>query len=83
MNKFPECNSEKIIKDAITSDRGDLNVNLGFTVAVDEKPDALMFKQRISSRTKAEVCADCGHIEFVAVSPDMLWAAYQNKLKNS
>ena len=82
MKKCPECESERIIKDALALDRGDYNANVGFQVAVDEKPEAFMFKQRITSTTNVEICGDCGYIQFYAKNPESLWLAYQNRLNN-
>lgn len=78
-----KCHSEKIIPDATVIDRGDYSVEDEFSVAVDEKPDALMFKKRMRSDVGATVCGDCGYVEFYAKEPQNLYAAYQNKLRNS
>ncbi len=77
-----KCGSDKIIEDVKAIDRGDYSSESDFTLAVDEFPDAIMFKQRIRSGVKTEVCGTCGYIEFYANEPQILYAAYQNKLKN-
>lgn len=77
-----KCHSEKIIPDAMVIDRAHYSAEDEFSVAVDEKPDALMFKQRMRSDVAAIVCGDCGYIEFFAKEPQNLYAAYQNKLRN-
>ena len=82
MKKCPECESERIIKDARAIDRTEDLVNIGFQVAVDENPDALIFKSAVYSETKAEICADCGYIQFYAVTPRTLWTAYQTRQKD-
>ena len=79
MKNCPDCNSQKIIKSAKALDRGDANGNHIMQIAVDEKPDALIFKQRNYSTIKAEVCGDCGFIQFYAENPNLLWMAYQNQ----
>jgi predicted Zn-ribbon and HTH transcriptional regulator len=79
MKSCPECNSQKIINDVIVLERGDGNANYVLRVAVDEKPEALIFKQRNYSNVRAQVCADCGYIRFFAEFPDTLWSAYQNQ----
>lgn len=81
MNECKECGSERIIKDAMAIDRADYNQNLGFQLAVQEDPNALIFKGSIYSQTTADVCADCGLISFYAVAPEELWTAYQNRLR--
>ena len=79
MKKCAECNSEKIIKDALVIDRGDANSDHILQVAVDEKPSAFVFKNRMYSDVKADVCADCGYISFYAIYPENLWTTYQNR----
>ena len=83
MKKCPDCNSEKIINNAKAIDRGEGNVNLNLSVAVDEFPDAFIFKQRIYSAVDADVCGECGFIQFYAKNPELLWDAYQNQEANS
>jgi hypothetical protein len=77
MKSCPDCNSQKIVKDVIVLDKGDGSVNYRMQIAVDEKPDALIFKQRNYSEIDADVCADCGYIQFYAGNPKILWDAYQ------
>jgi hypothetical protein len=79
MEKCPNCNSEKIIQNAKAIDRGDSNANLIFRVAVDESPDAFIFKKRVFSEVDADVCGECGFIQFYAKDPEALWTAYQNQ----
>lgn len=78
-----KCHSEKIIPNATVIDRGDYSIEDEFSVAVDERPDALMFKKRMRSDVIAKVCGDCSYVEFFAKEPQNLYAAYQNKLRNS
>ncbi len=78
-----KCHSEKIIPDAMVIDRADYSVEDEFSIAVDEKPAALMFKQRMRSDVSAMVCGNCGYVEFYAKEPQNLYAAYQNRLRNS
>ena len=82
MKKCPECDSQKIISDAKMIERGDGNASYFIRVGIDEKPDALFFKQRIHSEVKANVCADCGYIHLYAEDPKTLWSAYQNRQNN-
>jgi hypothetical protein len=82
MKKCPDCHSEKIIKNAKAIDRGGNNVNLDLSVAVDEFPDAFMFKERSYSAVVVDVCGECGFLQFYAKDPKALWTAYQNQLKN-
>jgi hypothetical protein len=45
----------------------------------DQKPDALMFKERLYMAMRANVCCTCGHVELVVNRNDCpgLWNAYQ------
>lgn len=38
MQKSPECESNKIVKETLALDRGDYNANVGFQVAVEKSP---------------------------------------------
>lgn len=82
MKKCPECSSENIIQNALAIDQSENYANRNLSVAVDEYPDALMFKQRVYSPVDADVCGDCGFTQFYAKSPQILWTAYQNQKKN-
>jgi hypothetical protein len=77
-----KCHSDKLIFDAMAVDRGDYNAEGNFSLAIDEKPAALIFKQRIRSNVSAVVCGDCGYIEFYAEHPDALYAAWLNRREN-
>lgn len=82
MKKCPECNSEKIIKEALAIDRGDQYSTNNMIVGIEQNPKAFIFKNRTDSDVRAEVCADCGYISFYAVNPEYLWSAYQMKKKD-
>ncbi len=73
-----KCGSDKIIPQAKVIDRADYNTETDLTVAVDEKPDAFVFKQRIRSGVTAKVCGNCGYLELYADEPQSLYSAYQN-----
>ncbi|MCY7348913.1 MAG: hypothetical protein LH614_22210 [Pyrinomonadaceae bacterium] len=51
-------------------------------IAVDEHPEAVVFKQRVRSSVKVSVCGDCGYLEFYAEQPGLMYRAYQNMLNN-
>lgn len=76
MGKCLKCQSEKIVANAKVLDRGDSNYSHDFQIAVDEKPDALIFKERNYSYVSANVCGACGFIEFYAEEPSALYEAY-------
>ncbi len=73
MRKCPECNSEKIIKDAITSNSDGGKLSL----AVDEQPNNLIIKNRKYSELTAQICGDCGFVQFFVKFPETLWSAYK------
>jgi predicted RNA-binding Zn-ribbon protein involved in translation (DUF1610 family) len=77
MNECPECGSDRIVKNAVMHDRGDYNAEGVLQVAVDQNPGAWVFKERVRSNLKAEVCGDCGFLQPYATDPQELWDAYQ------
>ena len=77
MNECPECGSEKIVKNAVMHDRGDYNAEGVLQVAVDQNPAAWVFKERVRSDVRADVCGDCGFLQPYASDPEDLWEAYQ------
>ena len=81
MKNCPECNSDNIIVDAKALDRGDYNVNGGFKVAIDESPDAFMFKQTAYSEVNLKICGECGYIRFYAKDLQTLKNANDNRQK--
>lgn len=83
MNKNCEkCGSDKIIPQAKVIDRGDYSVQGDLTVAVDENPEAFIFKQRTDSTVTAKVCGNCGFMELYATNPQSLFSAYQHQEPN-
>ena len=81
MKNCPECGSENSILNAIAIDRGADNTNMGFKVAIDEDPDAFIFKQRTYSEVDVNICGECGHIRFYARDLQSLLVASQNRKK--
>lgn len=82
MKKCFECESEKIIKNAnvweTNKDGGDESLR----VAIDQSPNALIFRKRKCSTVRADVCADCGFIKMYATQPQILWEAYLHHQEN-
>ena len=81
MKNCLKCNSDKIIPSAMVLDTGQYASGY-MQIAVDEQPDALMFKQRTKSDVKVSVCGDCGYLEFYAAEPGSMYQAYQNMPNN-
>ncbi len=69
------CGSSSIIPDAeiIDSSGGPLKVN------VQRKPDASVFKGRVYSLTRFQVCGVCGNVEMYVKEPETLWEAYLDR----
>ena len=78
MNECPECGSDKIVKSAAMQDRGDYNAEGVLQVTVDQNPEAWVFKERVRSNIRADVCGDCGFLQTYATDPELLWEAYQS-----
>lgn len=74
-----KCGSDKIIPQAKVFDRGDSGAEGNLAVSVDEKPDALIFKQRVRSGVTSKVCGNCGFMELYANEPQSIYSAYKNQ----
>lgn len=81
MQSCLKCNSEKIIPNAMVLDTGQYAEGY-LQIAFDEHPDALVFKQRMKSAVRVNVCGNCGYLEFYAEQPGLIFQAYQNMLNN-
>ena len=68
-NICPKCGSSDVIADAKGIDRAHYNAVTELSVGTFRKPEALLFKGRLTSTLSAWVCADCGYVEFYADSP--------------
>jgi hypothetical protein len=71
--RCPQCGSLKIVPNVSILDH--LGGNL--QVAVDADPEALIFKDRLYARLFADVCGDCGHVEFKAEHPATFYEHYR------
>ena len=83
MKKCPECNSENIIRNARAFGGENFINPTELVVVVYENPKAMLLKRAARSEVKAEICGDCGYVQFYAKTPGILWAAYQNQEVNS
>ena len=70
-NKCPKCGSTEIFGNAKAIDRAHASEE-EFTVATFGKPDALIFKEKHTSKVSAWVCGQCGYVELYADSPSDL-----------
>lgn len=79
--KCPKCGSSEVVPSVRVLDRGDGNWTSDLQVAVDAKPDALLFKGRQKSSLTARVCSACGYAELYATDPQALLAAYRERVE--
>jgi len=69
------CGSSSVIPDAeiLDGNGAPLKVN------VQRKPDASVFKGRVYSETRFQVCGVCGNVELYVEDPESLWEAYLDR----
>ena len=67
-NKCPKCGSMDLIVDAKAIDRTH-RCEEELSVVTFRKPEAILFKGKLSTTLSAWVCVDCGYVEFYADSP--------------
>ena len=67
--KCPKCSSNDVVADAKVIDRADYNVQEELSIATFRRPEALLFKEKQTTKVSAWVCAACGYIEFYADNP--------------
>jgi predicted nucleic-acid-binding Zn-ribbon protein len=71
MEKCVKCKSDKVFPaNALTISDAQL------AIAIDENPDAAIFKNRTTSATIVKTCGECGYLEFYAENPNWLYQAY-------
>ena len=73
----PACGSRKMILGAEFPDAVDFGIARKSTLRVPARPKAAIFKQQVDSTLEADVCGDCGFVQFYVSKPDRLWDAYQ------
>lgn len=78
--RCPHCGSDKIVANAKMLDLGQYSGGK-LQIAVDENPEALLFKHRVAQVVNARVCGDCGVIQLVAENPGLLYQAYLDSLE--
>jgi len=72
MKKCLECGSEKILQNAETEERTFILMIKAFG-----KPDAIVFKDAVTSKVKAKVCVNCGYVQFYATNLSELNRIYE------
>jgi predicted nucleic-acid-binding Zn-ribbon protein len=73
----PDCGAKEIITGVNVEDKHNSFALREVELYVDQKPDAVLFKERIRSALNACVCGRCGHVELHVADPSALWDAYQ------
>jgi len=75
----PRCGSRDMMRDVTVMDQGEYSDGK-LKVVVLGSPDAIIFKDRLSSEIKADICGRCGHIEFRVADPQELYEHYRKSL---
>jgi hypothetical protein len=71
------CGSSKLMRSVTVADKqGDAGVG-ELQVVVDGVPDALIFKDRLYGKLKADICGECGHVELRVMNPRELYRHYR------
>jgi len=69
------CGSAKIIPDTRIVDQGQ-HSDGSLCVVIYGEPEALIFKDRLSGKLKADICGECGHVQMRVHNPAELYAHY-------
>jgi formate-dependent nitrite reductase cytochrome c552 subunit len=76
------CNSNKIIDNVVVRDDA-YKGRTAIVLEVYADPTAIFFNGAKSSEMKCKVCADCGHVEFFAKNPAVLYQVLPNATSNA
>lgn len=77
-----KCNSDKIIPKASVGDR-EHGTYHNLQIFIDEKPLAMLFKNRTYSDVFAKVCGSCGFTEIYTKSYKEIYDAHKRKQEQS
>jgi hypothetical protein len=58
-----------------------MNPEMDLSVVIYGDPKALLFKDRLYGRLRADICGDCGHVEWRVVNPKALYEHYRQASK--
>jgi hypothetical protein len=67
-----KCGSTKIVRGARVADRGE-HSDGSLQVVIYGDPEALLFKDRLYGKLSADICGQCGHVEFRVENPAALY----------
>ncbi len=73
------CGSTKIMWDVTVCDQGEYSDGK-LKVVVCGNPEALLFKDRLYGMIRADICGECGHIQFRVTNPSELYDHYRESL---
>ena len=76
------CGSDSTIPDVRALALDSNGAHNGLELGVQKNPAALVLKGEVRSKTRAQVCADCGFVEVYAVDPEALWQAHLDRIAN-
>ena len=69
------CGSAKMMFGVTMQGQGDADKTLQVVICGD--PSALIFKDRLYGKLKANICGDCGHVELRVANPRELYRHYR------
>jgi hypothetical protein len=73
--RCPACASTRVIPRVHVIDQGQ-GSHGSLNVVVYGNPEALLFKDRLWGQLAADVCGDCGHVQFRVQNPRQLYEHY-------
>ncbi|MHB0955018.1 MAG: hypothetical protein ACYC0X_01430 [Pirellulaceae bacterium] len=72
----PRCGSAKMMFGVTVCDQGEYSGGT-LQVMICGDPSALVFKDRLYGKLKANICGDCGHVELRVANPKELYRHYR------
>ena len=78
-SECPRCGSTKVIPGVTVADQGKQSDG-ELEVVVLGNPQALIFKDRLYGKIKADICGKCGHVELRVANPKELYRQYRKSL---
>lgn len=76
------CGSDSVIPDVRVLSLDSNGAHNVLELGVRKNPAALLMKGEVRSKTRAQVCADCGFVETFAVDAEALWQAHLERIAN-
>jgi hypothetical protein len=70
-----KCGSERVIRNARVLDQGQQSDG-HLQVMIFGNPEALVFKDRLYGKLTADICGECGYVEFRVLNPSQLYEHY-------